>query len=433
MATPVSSSVLNLTASGAAGNTGSSRAADGALNASFSSLLRGQMQTGIDTRTLAQTSPMAEATHTSQTNRVPTREASRPSQATGKPREQSPARESQRDNKIEHPSTRAAERPEKQKTQDAAATATPETGAKTDSPACDTPTPTTENAPQNAAAPQTPAPDAAALPATIAALLGAIAGTDVDHAADEVATEEAGVETSARDALAGRARHASTQAGNAADLASSGAAAKTNAAPANTAAAVAAPPLNATAASLRAETSTQAITANASAETTPTAMPNALRTTAQESAALPRFTVSAAAGQRAWAEEAGNKIMWMLGRAESRAELILTPPNLGKVEVSINLNGDQTTAQFVASSQAARDALEQAMPRLRELLAQAGIDLGNASVDTSAEGQTRDDDGARAAGRTPAGGEHDGGNDDATVVTSGNWVKLDNGLVNIFA
>jgi flagellar hook-length control protein FliK len=157
---------------------------------------------------------------------------------------------------------------------------------------------------------------------------------------------------------------------------------------------------------------------------------NFLRAPAQENALLPRFTVSAAIGQGAWAEETGNKIMWMLGRAESRAELILTPPHLGKVEVSINLNGEQTAAQFVASSQAAREALEQAMPRLRELFAQAGIELGKASVDTSSEGRTQD------GGQTPhtAGGAgHDGGNDDATGVTSAAWTRPDNGLINTFA
>jgi flagellar hook-length control protein FliK len=149
---------------------------------------------------------------------------------------------------------------------------------------------------------------------------------------------------------------------------------------------------------------------------------------------LPQFTIPAGAGQRAWAEEIGNRVMWMLGRAESRAELILTPPLLGKVEVSINLNGDQSTAQFFASSQSAREALEQAMPRLRELLAQAGINLGEASVNTSAEDRAQGGENTpRAGGHTTDIHEIHDGDGDATGVPLRGWSRLDTGLINTFA
>jgi flagellar hook-length control protein FliK len=123
----------------------------------------------------------------------------------------------------------------------------------------------------------------------------------------------------------------------------------------------------------------------------------------------------------------------MLGRAESRAELILTPPHLGKVEVSIHLNGDQGTAQFLASSQSTREALEQAMPRLRELLAQVGISLGEASVNTSAEEQAQD------GGKTHRSDirtldAHDANSDgDPVAGAAPNWQRLNTGLVNTFA
>ena len=81
-------------------------------------------------------------------------------------------------------------------------------------------------------------------------------------------------------------------------------------------------------------------------------------------------------GGRGWDAEVGQKIVLMANRQESRAELTLTPPHLGRVEVSITLNGDQTSAAFVSASPAAREALEQALPRLREILAESGITLG---------------------------------------------------------
>ena len=148
--------------------------------------------------------------------------------------------------------------------------------------------------------------------------------------------------------------------------------------------------------------------------------------------ATPQLPVHTPAGQQAWAEDVGNQVRWMLGRAESKAELVLTPPNLGKLEVSINLNGDQTTAQFIASSQAARDALERAMPQLREVLQQAGIMLGDANVSTSQQGAGGE--GQEGRGRNGVRGEaaiagDAGGNGSSTGV----WLRQQQGMVDTFA
>lgn len=144
--------------------------------------------------------------------------------------------------------------------------------------------------------------------------------------------------------------------------------------------------------------------------------------------AVAQLPVNTPAGQAAFADDVGDRVVWMLGRAESKAELVLTPPTLGKVEVSINLSGDQTTAQFVASSQAARDALEQAMPRLREVLQQAGISLGQTSVGTSGDQQAAQDDGGRRgrSGGTAAVGGGEGGG-------ASRWIRQSEGIVDTFA
>ncbi|MDR2689701.1 MAG: flagellar hook-length control protein FliK, partial [Azoarcus sp.] len=160
-----------------------------------------------------------------------------------------------------------------------------------------------------------------------------------------------------------------------------------------------------------------------------------LRAPSQTASGTPQLPVQTPAGQRGWAEEIGNRVTWMLGRAQSKAELVLTPPNLGKVEVSINLNGDQTTAQFVASSQAARDALEQSMPRLRELLAQAGINLGQANVDTGEARREHETSSGHSSSNGGRGGQDSASDDELgqedTHATR--WIRQDNGLVNTFA
>lgn len=150
-----------------------------------------------------------------------------------------------------------------------------------------------------------------------------------------------------------------------------------------------------------------------------------------------QLPVSTPAGQRAWASEVGNQIAWMVGRNESKAELVLTPASLGKLGVSIQVNGDQTTAHFVAATQAAREALEQAMPRLREVLQQAGINLGQTDVSTSGDQRTHDggqDGGARHGGSgLQATGEAAGVTVGAATPTVSSWVSSGNGVIDTFA
>lgn len=151
------------------------------------------------------------------------------------------------------------------------------------------------------------------------------------------------------------------------------------------------------------------------------------RSTAAQQPAVPQLPVNTPAGQAAFADDVGDRVMWMLGRAESKAELVLTPPTLGKVEVTINLSGDQTTAQFVVSSQAARDALEQALPKLREILQQSGISLGQTSVGTSGEQQAGGNEGGQR-GRSGGGG----GIEAAEGATAQRWIRQSDGMVDTF-
>lgn len=101
----------------------------------------------------------------------------------------------------------------------------------------------------------------------------------------------------------------------------------------------------------------------------------------------PELAVQTPVAAPGWDAEVGSKLVWMAGRQESRAELILTPPQLGRIEVSLTVSGDQATATFVSASPAVREALENALPRLREVLAEAGVALGQTQVGAQSSGQ----------------------------------------------
>ena len=146
--------------------------------------------------------------------------------------------------------------------------------------------------------------------------------------------------------------------------------------------------------------------------------------------ALPMH-VGTPATSTAWADAVGNRVLWLVGRDESRAELILTPPNLGKLEISLTVSGDTTTAQFMAATPAAREALENAMPRLREMLEQAGVTLTDANVNTTAQDQS-------GAQRDGAGHSAHASRNAVTAATplpgqSGGWVQGGRGMIDTFA
>ncbi len=81
-----------------------------------------------------------------------------------------------------------------------------------------------------------------------------------------------------------------------------------------------------------------------------------------------------------FATEFGEKVTWLAGRQGQWASLSLTPPQLGAVEVRLTVSNGEVGAQFFSASPAVREAIEAALPRLRELMADAGLSLGESHV-----------------------------------------------------
>jgi flagellar hook-length control protein FliK len=70
----------------------------------------------------------------------------------------------------------------------------------------------------------------------------------------------------------------------------------------------------------------------------------------------------------------------MIGDQQHTASLMLDPPELGLLQVVVTVSNDQATATFVAAEPEVRRAIEAALPRLREMMDSAGIQLGDATV-----------------------------------------------------
>ncbi|HHY49693.1 MAG TPA: flagellar hook-length control protein FliK, partial [Alphaproteobacteria bacterium] len=65
----------------------------------------------------------------------------------------------------------------------------------------------------------------------------------------------------------------------------------------------------------------------------------------------------------------------------------INPPELGPIEVRMSLQDDKVSAQFVTAHHAVRQVIEDAMPRLREMLSQSGLNLADANVFQQAPGR----------------------------------------------
>ncbi len=78
-------------------------------------------------------------------------------------------------------------------------------------------------------------------------------------------------------------------------------------------------------------------------------------------------------GAEPFPQELGERVAWMVGRDLTSAQLKLNPPQLGPVEVRVQVSGDQASVSLSAHNFVARDALEQAIPRLRDMLGAQGF------------------------------------------------------------
>lgn len=103
--------------------------------------------------------------------------------------------------------------------------------------------------------------------------------------------------------------------------------------------------------------------------------------------------------QGAWSEAVVDRVMLMSSQNLKTAEIQLDPAELGRLEVRINVNQEQTQVTFASPNANVRDALEAQMHRLREMLGQQGMSLLDASVSDQSLSRGWQGQGDDASGR----------------------------------
>ena len=113
----------------------------------------------------------------------------------------------------------------------------------------------------------------------------------------------------------------------------------------------------------------------------------------QQSAKTPATQVAAAMtlagqgkmGSNEWAQGLSQRVMVLTSQNNQFAEIQLDPPELGALRVKVQITQEGVNVNFSSTHAAVRDAVEQSIPRLREMMEEQGLSLGESSVSDEQE------------------------------------------------
>jgi flagellar hook-length control protein FliK len=153
----------------------------------------------------------------------------------------------------------------------------------------------------------------------------------------------------------------------------------------------------------------------------------------QTAAAAATNNLTPYVGNPGWDQALGQKVVWMVSNAQQSASLTLNPPDLGPLQVVLNVSNNHATADFTAAQPEVRQALENAMPKLREMLSDAGIQLGQANVSAGTPNSQQGAYAQRESNRqTSRGGKSDDVSDSPVQISTSQVVTAGKGLVDTF-
>lgn len=103
--------------------------------------------------------------------------------------------------------------------------------------------------------------------------------------------------------------------------------------------------------------------------------------------AVPTLSVDVPMQQANWNQALGERIQWLMGQRLQGAQIRLNPAHLGPLEVRVQMQQDQASIHFTSAHAVVREALEAALPRLRDMFESAGVQLLDVDVSGQSLGQ----------------------------------------------
>ncbi|SFR41806.1 flagellar hook-length control protein FliK [Marinobacter gudaonensis] len=130
---------------------------------------------------------------------------------------------------------------------------------------------------------------------------------------------------------------------------------------------------------------------------------NTARLTPETAAPLRGYATSidVPVGHAEWGDKLVGKLSWLTARNMSVAEIHLTPPDMGPMEVKVRVQNEQASITVHSANPVVRDQLELNSHRLRDMLSEQGLSLAGFDVSDSPQqqsGQQETADGQAAGG-----------------------------------
>ncbi|ONF45136.1 hypothetical protein BTO32_01280 [Marinobacter lutaoensis] len=159
------------------------------------------------------------------------------------------------------------------------------------------------------------------------------------------------------------------------------------------------------------------------------------RTAAESAVPLRGYatSVDVPVGHAEWGDKLVGKLSWLTARNLSVAEIHLTPPDMGPLEVKVRVHNEQANITVHAANPVVRDQLELHSHRLRDMLGEQGLSLARFDVSDQPGNQSGGQSSGDGPGGEPA-AAHTPGLDGVEPEQRAGHLDLSwNGEVDVFA
>lgn len=95
-------------------------------------------------------------------------------------------------------------------------------------------------------------------------------------------------------------------------------------------------------------------------------------------------------GNPAWGQAVSDRVVWLASQNGKVAEIRLDPPELGSLNVKLEIKNEQVSVVFNTPHASVKESLEQSLPKLREMFAEQGLELADSSVEDQSSQQRED-------------------------------------------
>lgn len=135
-----------------------------------------------------------------------------------------------------------------------------------------------------------------------------------------------------------------------------------------------------------------------------------------------------------WGQALGQRVVYMSNNQVQEAKITLNPEKLGPVQVKLQLDKEQQVhVSMVAQHTTTKEAMEQALPKLKEMLESAGIQYASIDVMDERSQQSMQQDSSDSDSDSSSAPDYEAAEDEESVMESNRTQQVTDNLVDYYA